>query len=423
MQRTHPITLSLATGLLLLASVVHGQNQSCSEKLSEAEQFYRDGKFESIIDLSLCNCFGAYYEDKNWKGDRQELNKTSLIQIYPATMRSVIHEMIEADSLYPEQLGRFKEYWRGFPIPVHEFNLHKKTYFTFEERFRAFVLFGKLYHQLGALKLSEHFALQSVMMRPNDVIDDRETGFGRIYVDQKDKVRELSWGPIIGWLYTLPVSVVNNRPGDYDFKYQTDGKVVLGAHFDYYIKQYLAVNFNFWFHSNRIVYTQKNGPGINDFDFYHEEQQSWIKVPVLLKWSSANHLNILKKSEAFRAKVFFAGGMAFDFLRKSDATIVDLESGASLYNYEVTKSRHRLNYEAVAQLLVRLTVGQNYVNVGFTGSYNLHPVLNQSKVSNADNQLYNNYGIIENNYKIISGFWTVTYEIRLSRLKERFTRH
>jgi hypothetical protein len=387
--------------LVLCSFITWGQG--CTELLSKAEQDYRNGQFDSIKP-KLCNCFGIYTTaDTN--------------DIRPRKYRSMITAMQKADSLYARELGSFQGYWRDFRMTKAQRKAIGDNYFSFPERSRAFALLGKIYNQLGVMPLSEFFALKAILIDPDQQLQNDNSGFNRIYSQQLKKIREWSIGPLLSWLYALPVSKKNNLPGSYSFKYQSDGKVVQGIQVNYGIKSALILNVGLLVNSTRIVYTQKMTPSANDFDLYHNEKQNWVRLPVLLKWGTMRKFNWLRKNEPLKPKLFIGTGFAINYLEKSSASIINLPGDKALYNYNVAPYRNRWNYELILQLMLRFKLSRNYVNFGFTGSYMLNDIVKQNQVGNSNNTLYNTYGIKENNYKLLTGAWTVTYEFRFNWIK------
>lgn len=140
----------------------------------------------------------------------------------------------------------------------------------------------------------------------------------------------------------------------------------------------------------------------------------------MFQWTSRNSLGVLKNNKGKpTVKIFFATGFALDYLASAHATIVDLNSNHALYDYNVTQYRNRLNYEYILQGFARFGVGRNYLNIGLTGSYLLRDMVDQQMVGNPQNPLYSIYGIKENNYKMVTGSWMVTYDFMFNRIKKR----
>lgn len=394
------------TKLLCLFCVTwfSANGQNCTELLSQAEQDFRDGRFLQIKQ-KLCQCFGAYVDVEE---------DTSKVR--PAKMRSMLTEMQAADDEYAAQLGVFRGYWEEFVFTKHEYASRRKDLFTYEERYRAFVLLSKLYHYLGVPPLEEYFASRAVTMHPEMDVETESASFRQVFEGQRRRVHQFSFGPLIGWSYAIPVAKVDYRAQQPDFQYQNDGRVVLGLHLNYLMSPSLTLNVNFWFHGTNIVYTERsaNVPDDAQVSFYHRDLQGWLKFPIMLKWSPAKHFYWLKKQETWRSKIFIAGGLSATYLTRSNVTVFDLSSHTSLYDYNVVTTRNRFNPELVLQILTRFQLGQNYINIGFTGTHSFKYILNDSLVKSPENPLYANYGIVENNYRLIGGFWTVTYEYRIN---------
>jgi hypothetical protein len=371
--------------------------QSCTEKLSLAEQDYRDGKLQDVKS-KLCKCFGIYVDSKN--------------KIRPVNFQSMIEEMQRADSLYASELGPFKYYWRSLILSRGEVRKHADLFFTLSERYRAYVLLGKLYLHLGVVPLSEFFALKAVSVDPDKELKSDSTSFGRVYAKQTKRVRQLTFGPVAGLHYTIPTAVKYNRPGVTEFKYQSDGKVLLGANVSYYFNPKLILSANFLWNSLKVVYLQPDKNYLN-YSFYHLEKQNWYKLPLLLKWQV---VNLYREKEL---KLFMASGFSLDYLARSEVTISDVQQDNYIYDFRTTSTRNRWNAEFVLQLLVRFKAGQNYLNLGFTGSRTLRYTLDESQIGSPSNRLFNATGLVEDNYKMWQGFWLISYDFRFSKIKSK----
>lgn len=379
-----------------------GQAQTCTDLLSLAEENYRNGQFEEIK-AKLCQCFDIAVSDS----DKEIPVKKKF--------RMMITAMKKADSLYGHLLGPFTGYWRDL-LNVDQTFKRDKGSFSYLEQHRAYLLLSKVYFELGALELSEYFTRLAIRADPGTYLNDPDKGFNRVYNSQISAIRELSFGPVSGWLYTIPVKIKNNRSGISDFKYQTDGKIILGGQLNYFIRPALALSFNTWFHGIRVVYLQSANAGNNRFDFYLAERQNWIKFPVLVKWSPSVFAGI----DPFKSKLFIAGGFSVNYMTQTRATIIDLVSDISLYNYNMIPYRNRFNYEAMGAIMLRFRLGRNYLNLGFTGGYTFKEIVNEDLVGSPDNALFVKYGVVENNYKLLSGAWMASYEIRFSQRKRTF---
>jgi hypothetical protein len=391
------IKISIITCLLGISQVIAGQ--SCSELLSLAEENYRNGQFQEIK-AKLCNCFGIIISSKDG-------------EIKPVKFHLMIDSMKKADLLYGPQLGSFAGYWNDF-IPRDTIKRRDTDSFSYLEFRRAYLLLSKVYFELGVLELAEYFARKAIRAEPGTYLNDPDKAFNRVYNSQISTIRELSFGPVSGWMYTLPVKVINNRPGDPEVKYQTDGKIILGAQLNYFIRRQIILSFNSWFHGLRVVYLQSVNGGNNRFDFYFAEKQNWIKFPILVKWSPSR----FNANEPFKAKVFFAGGFSVNYMTQTRATIIDLISDVSLYNYNMAPYRNRLNYEVMGEMMLRFRLGRNYLNLGFIGGYTFKEIVDKRLLGSSDNPLFIRYGIVENNYKLLSGAWKASYEIRFSNRKK-----
>ncbi|HTE24160.1 hypothetical protein [Flavitalea sp.] len=396
--------LTLILLLSLLTPAVKGQE--CAELLSQAEQDYRNGLLEVIVP-KICKCFGIYRDDK--KGE-----------IKPVGYKVMMREMKNADSMYPQQLGPLLGYWVNFVNTKSAFKQKRNKFFKPSERNRAFVLLGKLYDQLGAIRLSEYFALRAILIEPDVELANDSLGFNRTYSEELDRVRQWSVGPYLGWLYVVPAAIQNNGGYDLNFRYQSTAKIVLGAQFKYFFKPTIAINAGYLINSATIVYTEKRTSSQNDFDFYHEEKQDWVRIPALFQISSVNKLGLFKNENGKPiGKLFFGGGFAVDYLSRSYATIVDVNGNHVFYAKNVTDYRNRVNLELILQVFAQFGVGRNYVNIGFTGSYLLRDIVKQDMVTSNENPLYATYGIKENNYKLMTGCWTVTYDFMFNRLRKK----
>jgi len=402
------LRLRLVFAVAFLTLVAQGQAPPCSELLSKAEQAYRDGSFEDIQSPQLCKCFGIYRSKKTG-------------EIKPAVFKPMIDEIQNGYSMYALQLGQFAEHGDStFVLSEDEFKSRNNNFFSMPERNRAFVLLGKLYDQLGVIRLSEYFALKAILIEPSNELINQRTGFTRTYSQEMGRVRDWSVGPILSWLYALPVAKTNNTGGVPDFRYQSDGKIGLGVQFNYFFKPTSVINIGLMISSTKMVYTIKRVPSNNDFDFFHTEKQNWVRLPVFFRWSSKNTLGLLKNTNGRPAvKIFFATGFSFDWMSGSRASIVDLTSNRGLYDYEVPRYRNRITFEYMLQGFARFVVGRNYLNVGVTGTWFLRDVVNQSLVGSDKNRLYALYGIKENNYKMVTGSWMVTYDFMFNRIKKR----
>jgi hypothetical protein len=380
--------------------------QECAELLSQAEQNYRNGLLEDVVP-KICKCFGIYRDGK--KGE-----------IKPAGYRLMFKELKKADSIYPQQLGPLLGYSDNFFNTKSEFKQKQSKFFTPSERNRAFVLLGKLYDQLGVMSLSEYFALRAILIEPDIKMTNDSLGFNRTYSEELDRVRAWSVGPYLAWLYLVPTAIQNNSGHDVNFRFQSTGKLVLGAQIKYFFKPTLAVEIGYLINSATIVYTEKRSTSQNDFDFYHQEKQDWVRIPFLFQFSSVNKLGLFKNENGKPVgKLFFGAGLAVDYLTDSYATIVDVNTNHVFYARDVVDYRNRLNLELICQVFAKFGVGRNYVNIGFNGSYYLRDIVNQDLVTSSDNDLYATYGIKENNYKLLTGSWTVSYDFMFNRLRKK----
>ena len=96
-----------------------------------------------------------------------------------------------------------------------------------------------------------------------------------------------------------------------------------------------------------------------------------------------------------------------------------INSSRLLRKFNVIDGRHRDNYDVIAGVGSKFRFGRHHINFGLTGTYGLKEVVDQSKVGSNDSTLYKEYGIIENNYRIYSFYWFVTYVIRFNTLKNK----
>jgi hypothetical protein len=394
--------LTLILYITLSAMIVKGQE--CAELLSQAEQDYRNGLLEDIVP-KICKCFGIYRDDK--KGD-----------IRPDGYKVMMREMKKADSMYPQQLGPLLGYWDNFVNSESVFKQNRNKFFKLSERNRAFVLLGKLYDQLGAIRLSEYFALRAILIEPDEQMANDSLGFNRTYTQEMDRVRRWSVGPYLGWIYVVQTAIQKNSTYDRDFIYQSTGKIVLGAQFKYYFKPTSVVNIGYLVNSTTVVYTEKRDS--IEFNSYHAEKQDWVRVPVLFQLSSVNKLGLFKNENGKPiGKLFFGGGFAVDYLSQSYVTFVDIDSNKVLFAYKAKDHRNRINLELILQVFARFGVGRNFVNIGFTGSYLLRDIVNQDMVTSTENTLYSDHGITESNYKLMSGTWSVTYDFMFNWLRRK----
>jgi hypothetical protein len=392
---------TFVAALFFMSGVVLGQ--TCTDRLSLAEQDYRNGRLEEVGE-HLCRCIGAYQAADADTG-----------LIAPSQMRHIIEQMIIADQFYPAQLGNYHKFWKRLLMKQKDYRDSVKHMFSFEERYRALVLLGKIYNQLNVLPVAEIFAVEAISMFPQKMILDETEPFRKLYNNQKGRVREYTIAPIVGWAYAVPIYSRNYSRLETDYQWQS-GKLVLGLQFNYSISPAFMANMNFWFHSTSVVYQTKpliSGPS-QEFNFYHSENIEWIKFPMMLKWSAPNHLNIFRKYESLKAKIYFAGGISPNFLVRSKATIINVAQRTSS-DQEVTNERNRFNLDLVVQGLIRFKIAQDYINIGGTGTCALMYLLrdpNAPRLTGA---------ISENDYRLLGGFWTVTYERRFSRIRKNWS--
>ncbi len=382
--------------LVLICASLELLGQTCADKISQAEEDYRNGRYDEMKS-QICSCFGIYRDEDG--------------KIRPRKFASLIAELQQVDSIYAPQLGTFKEYWEHF-IGTGQ----TEDVFSYEERYRAYILLGKVYNDLNVMPLAEFFSRKALSLDPGRALEEEESGFKRIYDSQIGTVKEITFGVFWGWIYSIPIEVTNNRRRPYDFQTQTNGKVMLGLQYNYFVKPYLVLSANFWWHSTNVVYIQPTSAGGMTVDFFSQEKQDWLKFPVMIKWSSREHLNIFKKSETLRGKIFFGAGIVVDYLNNSNIILADRASNTTLFEFNTAADRNRFNYEVLLQGIARFKLGRNYLTFGFTGLYTLKDILKDGQGS-----LYDEFEIVENNYKLLSGFYTLTYEFRFSTTKGKLT--
>lgn len=387
-------------------SAVTMNGQNCSDLLSKAEQYYQAGQLMNIrdsINADMCKCLGIYRVGKKDK-------------ILPAGYRFMITEMQKADTAYTQQIGIFKGLYKDFIMSDGEYKNRKDKFFSTEEKKRFFILMGNLYAQLGVISLAEYFAQRAIIIERDDKFENDSTGFNRAYQKALTQVRGFTIGPSVGWVYNIVTDKKINLPGTASFKYQTNANIMFGAELNFYLKDNLIVNVNALINSIRVVYTQQRNPSLHKYDLYFSEKQNWIRLPLMIRWSSRDHLNLFRRNGRPVVKLFFATGISFDYLESAKVTLADIDLGRLWNDLSLTGNRNRFNYEYLLHTYARFKIGNDYLNFGFMGSRLLKDVSNQQKI--AGSMLSTDYGIKENNYKLLMGTWLVSYEFRIDWLKK-----
>jgi hypothetical protein len=361
-------------------------------EVAEAEKAFDNGRY-GVISTLLCPCL-----EKLWDSGRDPAKE----------MAAVLGQANDSLSscFGKEKHSRF--FFKHIKFLFFENEKH-------EYRYRILLLLSKSFKEEGNIQLAEYFAGQASLLYPGRTLETETPSMTRLYENQRDRVRENSFGPLIGWSYAWAIPT-SSDPEENSFIHQTSGRVVLGVQYHHSLSKSLSLNVNFYFHSTNILYNNADTDPVPTFTFSHSETQNWIKLPVLIKWQPGRSIN--RFHEYNRPRVILGAGISANVLTSSSVTLVDKTSGASLYGVDVLPYRNAFNSDAVVQGLLRVKVGRNYLNVGLTGTYSLMEILNKNMIGSSQNQLYRDYGIVESNYRIFGGFWTFTYEFRYTHLRK-----
>jgi hypothetical protein len=376
------------------------QNE-CAVLLSEAEEGYRNGELYKILPIS--KCFGTYYKKKkNHFGPRR--------------ITKLTNDLIKYDSLYSFILVDFQNFGKDILANARKLP-NENLIFTKEERRRAYILLGKTYQSLGAIKSSKLVARRLLIEHPTvPLTNDNNLSFQKIYNEELKRARKHSIGVILGWLYTIPIATRNNREIRPDFKWQSVGSVLLGVHYNYFLNPSWTFSTNFWWHNTKIEYKETNISG--DAVFFHQENQNWIKFPFLFKFSNPKTMSWLKNNEDLAAQWYLQGGFSINYLTSAKANISVPQQQITLTNYSVRDGRNLINAELLLGIGSKFRFGRNYITVSFNGALGLRNVVNQDEVGTNENRLFENHSISENNYRTLSGFYAVTYEVIFNKLRK-----
>ncbi len=374
--------------------------QSCTELLSEAEEAYRNGRFNDI--QQICPCLA--------KVSRRRAGQT------PVSILKLVTQLREYEEEYAHLLGSYRQFSTILENNAL-FKEDRENCFSNDERLRAYLLLGKMYETLGAIKIAELFSKRIIVEYPAFYLEGPEHfSYKQIYDRKLRKTQKFALGATAGWGYALPRPGKTNRAvaPEYSFKL-TEGNVLLGLYIDYLIRKNFAVSIQLWQHTNQFEYTEPSFTDVNEFNFFHKERRIWLKMPLLVKLSHPD-LRWLDAMDNLDARFFVQGGFSFNFLSSADATIIDAQKNLFLNDVNVIDGRHKLNYDLILGLGSRFRVGQSFVTAGVNYSYGLRDVVNQDMVGNPENPLFRDYGVIENNYKTHSIFYFITYEMRFNFL-------
>ena len=456
---------------IFIASLHFAQGQStlpCSDILSQAEEAYRKGKFDQVENIAPCMGLYKSYIDstkyhraveryhnqhKNYyKSDSYGISLRGDSSVYfklsPKRMKLLINELNQYDSTHREYLGNLV----GFSNELKENALMKSplkmkreelklsnhspsqrravlkdlkrkdsltqtTPFSKEERQRAYVLLGKTYQVLGVKPLSQFLSRRLIKEHPTySLLDNENQSFKRIHEAELTRTRNFSAGVIVGWLYTIPVNKEVNREIKPHYKFQTVGSVLLGAHVNYYLEENLSIGLNLWINNTEIEYRETSGFASDDQPiFLHQENQSWIKFPVLVKWIPSKNT---RTNDILETRFFVEGGISFNHMVRAKATIAESESALLLTGFNVHDGRNTFNSEVILGIGARFRFGRNYFTFSLNGAYGLRKALKQDKLASENNNLYRQYQVLENNYQTFTGFWSLTYEVRFNTLRK-----
>jgi hypothetical protein len=230
------------------------------------------------------------------------------------------------------------------------------------------------------------------------------------------RAKKYSAGVTVGWLYTIPVNTKINRDTDPDFNFQTVGSVLLGAHVNRYLNENLSIGLNFWINNTEIEYREPKRSESGQIDFIHQENQSWVKFPVLVKWIPSKSE---RTNDILETRFFVQGGVSFNYMVRAKATIADKGEDLLLNEFDVKDGRNSFNSEIILGIGARFRFGRNYFTFGLNGAYGMREALKQDRVATDMSSVFRQHQVIENNYHTFTGFWSLTYEARFNTLRKQ----
>jgi hypothetical protein len=137
----------------------------------------------------------------------------------------------------------------------------------------------------------------------------------------------------------------------------------------------------------------------------------------MVKYSNPTKMSWLKNNEDLAAQWFLQSGFSLNIITSAKANISLPEQQITLANYDVKDGRNPINGEFIFGIGSKFRFGRNYITISFNGALGLKQVLNQNFVGTDNSPLFKSYSINENNYKTLSGFYAVTYEVIFNKIK------
>ncbi len=127
--------------------------------------------------------------------------------------------------------------------------------------------------------------------------------------------------------------------------------------------------------------------------------------------------NLLKKKVHYKAlRPFLSAAGSLNLLFGSRGFIYQTGESVALDGYPLTRMRKRANYALLAGTGLLYQAAQHRFSISFTLNYGVNKALAKKSIGPP---LFQQYGIVENNYRVISGVGLVSYEYSYSRLKRK----